>query len=535
MRGRGWPRSELADCLMRDQDIPDVRARGPGVHEIFGSFERGAGIELAPRALDVAARESPRARWFPHRRWRRRRRSVHRCHRCPRRESCQRLVGAQAAARPPAPGACCGRRGRAAPAASPSIHHPTPAHRSRGAQCRDEMPRRPRPHHRRTASRQRLEREAVRARRLDHRAHRDFDVRDHVTLDARSASPASWPNNPEPITSGIVAGHVGDEQRERVGVSPSSRAMPPPLMRESRARSALSVAMSQPAASPRSLSARRSLERDAFAQRFDQARAAARDEEYRPDALAQRLARAARARRRPRGCARRAPDARSRACVTPGTRRSSRIDMTVLGDDQHVLDAIAERVMRAAAPWHSPPCRRRTPRRVRGSSASRRKRSTYARPSTARSAASNSSSRTAARVHGVRARARADGSDLDDLEAVLVAVAPRCLGHIGTLRLQARQVFGSDVAGDVVARETRGVEFLDAGMIVHAGLDEIFEILVDQPVGADELRDFRLGAIGWPRARSRPACRCRRRSETSPAARPRRNTPSSRPLRARGR
>ena len=57
MRGRGSPRSGLADCLMAIRISPTFVPVGPGVHEIFGSFERGAGIELAPRALDVAARD----------------------------------------------------------------------------------------------------------------------------------------------------------------------------------------------------------------------------------------------------------------------------------------------------------------------------------------------------------------------------------------------------------------------------------------------------------------------------------------------
>ncbi len=40
-----------------DQEIPDIRARRAGVHQISGGFEREPGIEFAERALHVAARE----------------------------------------------------------------------------------------------------------------------------------------------------------------------------------------------------------------------------------------------------------------------------------------------------------------------------------------------------------------------------------------------------------------------------------------------------------------------------------------------
>src|SRR4051812_50052234 len=84
---------------------------------------------------------------------------------------------------------------------------------------------------------------------------------------------------------------------------------------------------------------------------------------------------------------------------------------------------------------------------------------------------------------GARPRLRASralaSSDLDDLEAGSIAVAPGRLGEIGTFRLQAREVFGSDVAGDVVAREAGGVQFPEAGEIGHAGVEEAFEALGD--------------------------------------------------------
>ena len=40
-----------------DQEIPDIGARRPGVHQICGGFEREPGVEFAERALHVAARE----------------------------------------------------------------------------------------------------------------------------------------------------------------------------------------------------------------------------------------------------------------------------------------------------------------------------------------------------------------------------------------------------------------------------------------------------------------------------------------------
>ena len=52
---QGIATQRVGGLFDRDQDIPDIRARRAGVHEIFGSFERGAGIELAPRPFDVAA------------------------------------------------------------------------------------------------------------------------------------------------------------------------------------------------------------------------------------------------------------------------------------------------------------------------------------------------------------------------------------------------------------------------------------------------------------------------------------------------
>ena len=149
-------------------------------------------------------------------------------------------------------------------------------------------------------------------------SQRHVDVRDHVTLDARPIPPPR-PNNPEPMTPGSSPG-TSEMNNASARRPPSSRAMPPPLMRESLARSPLSVAMSQPAARPWTLSARRSLERNAVAQRFHQARAAARHQEQRQyvggqfrDAPLERRARGS-------GCARRARDARLSSMRDVGSR-----------------------------------------------------------------------------------------------------------------------------------------------------------------------------------------------------------------------
>src|SRR6266480_2020349 len=69
-------------------------------------------------------------------------------------------------------------------------------------------------------------------------------------------------------------------------------------------------------------------------------------------------------------------------------------------------------------------------------------------------------------------------------------LAARVLGRIGALQLQPLEIFGGDVAGDVFARETRGIELLDARILVLARGDQVLEVLVDEPVGADEARHF---------------------------------------------
>src|SRR6187551_422251 len=84
---------------------------------------------------------------------------------------------------------------------------------------------------------------------------------------------------------------------------------------------------------------------------------------------------------------------------------------------------------------------------------------TATRPSTARSAAS-SNSRSVRRA----LTTSAVPSGLDDFEAATIAIAASGLGRIRTLGFQAREIFGGDIAGDVLPGEARGVEFLDAGM-----------------------------------------------------------------------
>src|SRR5687768_11504586 len=86
----------------------------------------------------------------------------------------------------------------------------------------------------------------------------------------------------------------------------------------------------------------------------------------------------------------------------------------------------------------------------------RRTSSTQPLPFTARTAESKISSRRRrefmVRVAWPRtARASALGNDL---EPCPLAVAARGLGHVRTLGLQASEIFGRDVTGDVVTGET---------------------------------------------------------------------------------
>ena len=58
-----------------------------------------------------------------------------------------------------------------------------------------------------------------------------------------------------------------------------------------------------------------------------------------------------------------------------------------------------------------------------------------------------------ARVHGTGLRAREAAQLLTTRRAFLSPSRRDGLGHIGSLRLQPREVLGRDVTGDVVARE----------------------------------------------------------------------------------
>ena len=74
------------------------------------------------------------------------------------------------------------------------------------------------------------------------------------------------------------------------------------------------------------------------------------------------------------------------------------------------------------------------------------------------------------------------------------ALSPARLRLVGALFLQAREIGRRDVAGDVLAGEAGRVERLDLRIVVQAGAHQVVEVLVDQPVGADQLRDLFFGA-----------------------------------------
>ena len=59
------------------------------------------------------------------------------------------------------------------------------------------------------------------------------------------------------------------------------------------------------------------------------------------------------------------------------------------------------------------------------------------------------------------------------------------LGGVAPAGLQVVQVGIPDVAGDVLAGENRGIEAFDLGVAPGDGVDQVIEVLVDQPVGAD--------------------------------------------------
>src|SRR5690606_4718431 len=86
-----------------------------------------------------------------------------------------------------------------------------------------------------------------------------------------------------------------------------------------------------------------------------------------------------------------------------------------------------------------------------------------------------------------RHRARERESDsADRLERALVQLPSASLGLVGTLLLQARQVIGSDVAGDVLAGEAGRVERLDVRVVMQAGLHQVVQVLIDESIRADQ-------------------------------------------------
>ena len=67
---------------------------------------------------------------------------------------------------------------------------------------------------------------------------------------------------------------------------------------------------------------------------------------------------------------------------------------------------------------------------------------------------------------------------------------------VGALFLQTREIARRDVAGNVAAGEARVDEFLDVRVVVQARAHQVVEILINEAVGADQLRHFFIGAVG---------------------------------------
>src|SRR5579863_7132544 len=119
------------------------------------------------------------------------------------------------------------------------------------------------------------------------------------------------------------------------------------------------------------------------------------------------------------------------------------------------------------------------PRPPASARATQRRPSTRSRP---RRSSVSSSSRRGSRASLVSAPA-------NDLQ-LTGALAPRQLGRIRAYELQPLEVLGRHIPGDVHTGETRRVELLDARILVLAGGDQVIQILVDQPVGADQALDL---------------------------------------------
>src|SRR4029077_6837506 len=110
---------------------------------------------------------------------------------------------------------------------------------------------------------------------------------------------------------------------------------------------------------------------------------------------------------------------------------------------------------------------------------------TQRRPSTPGSRVRNSPSSNSRRGSG----ASASSAPAHHFESG-APLAARVLRRIGALQLQPLEIFGGDVAGGIFTREARGVELLDARILVLARGDQVLEILVDEPVCADQARHF---------------------------------------------
>ncbi len=84
-------------------------------------------------------------------------------------------------------------------------------------------------------------------------------------------------------------------------------------------------------------------------------------------------------------------------------------------------------------------------------------------------------------------------------------------GEVVALLLEGFEVVGGDVAGDVGAVEDRGVEVSEAGAGLGDGLLEVAEVLEDDAVGADVLRELVDGFAAGDELGAGGACRCSRR------------------------
>src|SRR5687768_10064224 len=78
--------------------------------------------------------------------------------------------------------------------------------------------------------------------------------------------------------------------------------------------------------------------------------------------------------------------------------------------------------------------------------------------------------------------------DLDRVVVLLFGSYPRVAASLRRVRandLERVEIGAAHVAGHVLAGEARRIEAVDIGLLVIDGVDEIFEILVDEPIGAD--------------------------------------------------